>query len=194
MISHMCYKSHSNAGWRCIPEHGGQKVTWVGEDYDSLLVHSGYNGLKRVPASHVQMRDTYWIIVRKLRNDIRSLGIKVLMYEEFVTLQDSSSSFHAGEGLDRFNNTKSTTELFCQGKSREFKLEFMRKASNMYKLVLAAIHVCGGPSPRGTEDAVTRLSNSHTELVRNVQKVDNTIGVQNGCVTSAALTDTPFRR
>lgn len=190
MISHNCYKSHYNAGWRCIPEHGGQKVTWVGEDYDSLLVHSGYNGLQRVPASHVQMRVTYWNIVRKLRSDIRSLGIKVLMYEEFVTLQDSSNSFHEGEGLDRFNNTKATTEEFCQGKDREFKLEFMRKASNMYRLVLAAIHLCGGPSPRGTEDAVTRLSNSSTELVRNIQKVDGTIGVQNGCVIVTAIPHT----
>jgi hypothetical protein len=53
----------------------------------------------------------------------------------------------------------------------------------LYRLALAAIHLSGGPSPRGTEDAVTRLLNSSTELVRNVQLIHGTIGVASGCDT-----------
>ena len=45
---------------------------------------------------------------------------------------------------------------------------------------MATIHLCGGPAPRGTEEAVTRLLNSDTELMRNVIFIQGTIGVQNG--------------
>jgi hypothetical protein len=65
---------------------------------------------------------------------------------------------------------------------REQRLCFLRQASNLYRLALAAIHLSGGPSPRGTEDAVTRLLNSCTELVRNVQLVQGTIGVASGYI------------
>jgi hypothetical protein len=45
---------------------------------------------------------------------------------------------------------------------------------------MAAIHLCGGPAPRGTEEAVTRLLNSETELMRNILFMKGTLGVQNG--------------
>jgi hypothetical protein len=62
-------------------------------------------------------------------------------------------------------------------------LEFLSQASIVYRMALAAIHLSGGPSPRGTEDAVTRLTNSTSELVRNVQIVNGTMGVSSGYVT-----------
>jgi hypothetical protein len=61
-----------------------------------------------------------------------------------------------------------------------FKRNFISKASAIYRLAMAAIHVSGGASPRGTEEAVTRLLNSQTEAMRNVLILCGTIGVQNG--------------
>ena len=50
----------------------------------------------------------------------------------------------------------------------------------MYRLAIAAIHLCGGPSSQGTEEAVIRLLNSSTEAVGNVQMMESAFGVENG--------------
>ncbi len=54
------------------------------------------------------------------------------------------------------------------------------QATKVYKLALAAIHLCGGPAQRGTETSVTRLLNSPTGLFRNIQMLGQTIGVEAG--------------
>jgi hypothetical protein len=109
------------------------------------------------------------------------MAVEPISFKDFLHLQDSSSSSRAGEGLAIFNPDQvlqASSRLKDQG--REARLEFLRQASSLYRLAMAAIHLTGGPSPRGTEEAVTRLLNSCTELVRNVQFVQGTIGVSSG--------------
>jgi hypothetical protein len=74
----------------------------------------------------------------------------------------------------------SKSEAIGKGTDRKYRLEFIEKASSMYRLAIAGIHLSGGPAPRGTEEGAIRLLNSSTELVRNVQMIAGTIGVQNG--------------
>ena len=70
----------------------------------------------------------------------------------------------------------------------ESRLSWMFKAAKVYRLALAASHLCGGPSPRETETAVTTLLNSPTGLYRNVQKLGLTLGIQSGYKKSRNLT------
>ena len=60
------------------------------------------------------------------------------------------------------------------------RIKFLENAQMLYRLSMAAIHLCGGPAPRGTEEAVTRLTNSQTEAMRNVQLTYGTIGIIKG--------------
>ena len=164
-----------------IPEFGIQKITWSGSDFVSLHVHTGTLGLGRVPVSHTALRNTYNLLVAKIRDNLKRMAVEPISFKDFLHLQDSSSSSRAGEGLAIFNPDQvlhASSRLKDQG--REARLHFLRQASSLYRLALAAIHLTGGPSPRGTEDAVTRLLNSCTELVRNVQFVQGTIGVSSG--------------
>jgi hypothetical protein len=107
-------------------------------------------------------------------------GIKGIKYREFQLTRDSRTSTTGGEGISVFNEHKSHAEKYLEGRNRTFRLEFLEKASRMYRLAIAAIHLCGGPSPRGTEEAVIRLLNSRTEAVRNVQMMQETVGIENG--------------
>jgi hypothetical protein len=161
-----------------IPEFGSQKITWQPDsNWKSLLVHSGNLGLDRVPVSHEIIRNTFNSIVLQIRLQLTSMGIRVISFQEFVDLKDSSSSSRPGEGMQTFNPSSAMSIPIL---SKNDSLEFLSRASNLYRLALAAIHLAGGPSPRGSEDAVTRLLNSSTELVRNVQLIHGTIGVANG--------------
>jgi hypothetical protein len=108
------------------------------------------------------------------------MDIRLITFEDFITLRDSSSSSRPGEGMKTFNPQGA---ISISNLSDDKGLEFLSQASNLYRLALAAIHLSGGPSPRGTEDAVTRLLNSSTELVRNVQLIHGTMGVASGCDT-----------
>jgi hypothetical protein len=164
-----------------IPECGVQKITWLSSDCcDSLSVHVGVMGLDRVLVSHAIMRSTFFGILQRIRATLTTIGIEIIKIEEFRALRDSASSTHPGEGLWTFNPCDAITKEFVRKSTRGFRHEFLKEASKLYRLTLAAIHLCGGPSPRATEDAVTRLLNSSTELVRNVQFIAGTIGVQSG--------------
>jgi hypothetical protein len=159
-----------------------QNVTWTGSVLGlELEVHTGSYGLDRVKVTHEMLRITFIRLVTKISRDLQMMGVTVIRYKEFKTTRDSRESTAGGEGMSVFNPQHSAhTTKFLEGKDRRFRLEFLEKASRMYRLIIAAIHLCGGPGPRGTEEAVIRLLNSSTEAVRNVQMMDCTIGIENG--------------
>lgn len=175
-----------------IPEFGEQKITWVTDsEYKSLLVHCGVMNLDRVPVSHSALRATFNLIITQIRDYLKQMAVECINYQDFVKLKDSSSSTRSGEGMLTFNpNLQLTNLLFVRNATRETRIRFLAQASIVYRLALAAIHLSGGPSPRGTEDAVTRLTNSSTELVRNVQLIHGTVGVASGCVVCKLFTRT----
>ena len=115
-----------------------------------------------------------------MRNKLDEMCVPIMKFAEFRSLKDSTSSSKPGEGMSCFNDTGPVTTAFAKGKTKECRLIFLQEASNLYRLALAAMHLAGGPSPRGNEEAVTRLLNSSTELIRNVQVMAETIGVENG--------------
>ena len=163
-----------------IPAFGSQKITWLGSGFVALQVHTGTMGLNRVQVTHQALRDTFHRIVSKMRHELKQMAVEPINFTDFLQLKDSSSSSRKGEGMLIFNPDQA--EKVIPNLYREQRLCFLRQASNLYRLALAAIHLSGGPSPRGTEDAVTRLLNSCTELVRNVQLVQGTIGVSSGYI------------
>ena len=163
-----------------IPAFGSQKITWLGSDFVALQVHTGSLGLNRVQVTHQALRDTFNRIVSKMRQELKQMAVEPINFTDFLQLKDSSSSSRKGEGMLIFNPDQA--EKVIPNIFREQRLCFLRQASNLYRLAMAAIHLSGGPSPRGTEDAVTRLLNSCTELVRNVQFVQGTIGVSSGYI------------
>jgi hypothetical protein len=198
-ISFLYLNSHKNSSFTSIqnikrpakldiPEFGDQKITWdVGSDYKALKVHCGALNLERIPVSHSVLSVTFHRITAEIRGYLKRMAVQIINYEEFVTLKDSSSSTRHGEGMMTFNpSLQQVNQAFVRSSNQESRLEFLAQASIVYRLALAAIHLSGGPSPRGTEDAVTRLTNSSSTLVRNVQIVNGTIGIANGyvaCVT-----------
>ena len=125
-------------------------------------------------------------IKRPAKLDIPEFGDQKITWEvgsEYTALKDSPSSTRPGEGMVTFNPSfQAVNQAFVKEANREARLLFMSQAGIVYRLALAAIHLSGGPSPRGTEDAVTRLTNSTSSLKRNVQAVRSTIGVANGYV------------
>jgi hypothetical protein len=163
-----------------IPAFGSQKITWLGSDFVALQVHTGTLGLNRVQVTHQALRDTFNRIVSRMRQELKQMSVEPINFTDFLQLKDSSSSSRKGEGMLIFNPDQA--EKVIPNIFREQRLCFLRQASNLYRLAMAAIHLSGGPSPRGTEDAVTRLLNSCTELVRNVQFVQGTIGVSSGYI------------
>jgi len=148
------------------------------------MVHQGKDGLERTAVSHSLLKTTYHKILDNMKNLFIQMGIKVIKYAQFKTIKDSSVSTTSGEGMSFFNQvwTKPTTQEYVIGKDRDLRLTFLENSYSLCQLALTAIHLSGGPSPRGTEQAVTRLLNSNTELMRNVQFLSETIGVENGCV------------
>ena len=190
-ISKNYFNSLVNSAWtalqnikrpakQCIPNHYAQNVSWTSDDYTALEVHTGAKKMDRVAVSHTKIRTTYMSLLASIRKQLRSMGINMITYEDFKLLRESASTTHPGEGMATFNDVISHTEAFTEGKSREFRVQFLKEASHVYQMVIAAIHLCGGPSPRGTEQAVMRLLNSNSERMRNFQLMAHTIGVQNG--------------
>ena len=190
-ISKNYFNSLVNSAWtalqnikrpakQCIPNHYAQNVSWTSDDYTALEVHTGAKKMDRVAVSHTKIRTTYMSLLASIRKQLRSMGINMIKYEDFKLLRESASTTHPGEGMATFNDVISHTEAFTEGKSREFRVQFLKEASHVYQMVIAAIHLCGGPSPRGTEQAVMRLLNSNSERMRNFQLMAHTIGVQNG--------------
>jgi len=190
-ISKNYFNSLVNSAWtalqnikrpakQCIPNHYAQNVSWTSDDYTALEVHTGAKKMDRVAVSHTKIRTTYMSLLASIRKQLRSMGINMITYEDFKLLRESASTTHPGEGMATFNDVISHTGAFTEGKSREFRVQFLKEASHVYQMVIAAIHLCGGPSPRGTEQAVMRLLNSNSERMRNFQLMAHTIGVQNG--------------
>jgi hypothetical protein len=163
-----------------IPAFGSQKITWLGSDFVALQVHTGTLGLDRVQVTHQALRDTFLRIVSKMRHVLKEMDVVPINFSDFLKLKDTSSSSRKGEGMLIFNPDQAEKDI--PNLYREKRMCFLRQASELYRLAMAAIHLSGGPSPRGTEDAVTRLLNSCTELVRNVQLVQGTIGVSSGYI------------
>lgn len=144
-------------------------------------MHTGNFGLDRVLVTHEMLRITFKTLLTRISQDLQEMGIVVIRYKEFKKTHDSRTSTAPGEGMSGFNPLHiAHTAKFLEGRDRSFRLEFLEKASRMYRLAIAAIHLCGGPGPRGTEEAVIRLLNSSTEAVRNVQMMESTIGIENG--------------
>jgi hypothetical protein len=106
----------------------------------------------------------------------------MVSHSDFMALRDSSTSSHRGEGLSTFNKKWPYKEFVDKNTDEGFRTNFLGHASTLNRLAMAVIHLSGGPSPRGTEQAVTRLVNSETEQMRNVQVIGQTIGVENGYV------------
>ncbi len=158
-----------------------QNVTWTGSGHEELEVHTGNLGLNRVKVTHEMLRTTFKRLVTQMSDDLQEMGVTVIRYKEFKQTRDSRTSTAGGEGMSVFNPQHSShTSNFLKGRDRRFRLEFLEKSTRMYRLAIAAIHLCGGPGPRGTEEAVIRLLNSSTEAVRNVQMMESTIGIENG--------------
>jgi hypothetical protein len=129
------------------------------------------------------LRRTYGLILSRIVQLLKTMGINMITFEQFKQLRDSASSSRSGEGMMTFNpQLQESNKDFIAASTRDSKMKFLVLASDVYRLSLAAVHLTGGPSPRGTEDAVTRLTNSSTELVRNVQLSNGTVGVASGYV------------
>jgi len=172
-------------GKKCIPDHFGQNVTWICPDHTALQVHSGPNGLARVAVSHSIMQATFNRIFEDLVKILEGLNVPIFERWEFDQLKDSTTCLTAGHGLMSFNPSQFAdaiinTQFADAGSATTFQTNFVKTASKLCRLCVAAIHLSGGPSPRGTEEAVTRLANSSTELMRNIYIVDGTIGVRSG--------------
>lgn len=167
---------------QCIPEHFGNNVEWVGQGHTVLRVHTGPQGLGRVEVSHAIIKSVYQGLLVAIRQLMRKLGVPTMTESEFDSLRDGLSCLSPGQGLGVFNVKEWAVNFVRNNSEAAFRTNFINKASNIYRLSMAAIHICGGPAPRGTEEAVTRLLNSDTELMRNVLLMNGTIGVQNGYV------------
>ena len=164
-------------------ENGRQNITWIDKDHTSLSVHTGVNGLGRTPVSHLMLRQVFHRMLADIRQDLALTGVPSLQLSQFEQLKDSSTSTHAGEGLGYFNQVWSVEEFARKHSDATFRQTFLEKACRILRLCACLIHISGGPSPRGTEEAVTRLLNSQTEQQRNVVFIDGTIGVQGGYVS-----------
>jgi hypothetical protein len=167
-------------GKKCIPDHFGQNVTWTCSMYTALQVHNGPNGLGRVIVSHSILKNTFDKILEEIVRILHGLDVPIFERQEFEQLQDSLHCLTAGHGLITFNPSQWANAVIATTHCVNLQRNFVETASKLYRLSIAAIHLSGGPSPRGTEEAVTRLSNSGTELMRNVYLVDGTIGVRSG--------------
>jgi hypothetical protein len=115
-----------------------------------------------------------------------NLGVPIMEETEFDCLLDGLSCLSPGQGLGTFNRKDWPVHFISTNPSREFRRDWLKKATGLYRYTMAVIHISGGPAPRGTEEAVTRLLNSDTELMRNVLVMNGTIGVQNGYVNLLA--------
>ena len=167
-------------GKSCIPDHHRQHVTWIGQGYDSLEVHTGPNGLGRVLVSHEIMKRIFDAIMKILVEEMEQMQVPQYTYSKFLLLRESASSSTKNEGMGVFNRSTWSQEFITRNTTSDRRVKFCKFASRMYQLVMVGIYLSGGPSPRGTEQAVTRLLNSDTELIRNVHLIDGTIGVQSG--------------
>jgi hypothetical protein len=164
----------------CNTEVHRQNITWKDGEYTSLEVHTGAQGLGRTLVTHAMLREVFRLMLADIRKDLESTEVPLLEITQFEQLRDSSTSTHAGEGLGTFNHLWSVEDFVQRHELESFRLIFLQKAAKIMRLCACLVYMSGGPSPRGTEVAVTRLLNSQTEQQRNVLLIDGTIGVQSG--------------
>jgi hypothetical protein len=190
-LSNLYLNCHRNSGFTaiqnikrpgksCIPENHRQNVTWTCSSHTSLEVHTGQDGLDRVQVSHSILRQVFRKIMESLTSQLNDMRVPTMCDSEFDALRDSTNSVQKGEGMGTYNQKPWTAAFIRINEDQKFRIGFIQQASNVYRLIMTAVHLSGGPSPRGTEQAVTRLLNSDTELMRNVILVDGTIGVHSG--------------
>jgi len=165
---------------QCIPDHHGQNVEWIGTGHTCLQVHTGPDGLGRVVVSHAIIRAIFDQLMSDIQRRLQEIGVPAYCDPEFDMLRDGLRCTTPGHGMATFNRNSWPAQFVILNPAQDFRLDFITKASGIYRLAMAAIHVSGGASPRGTEEAVTRLLNSQTEAMRNVVIMCGTIGVQNG--------------
>lgn len=165
---------------KSIPEHHGNNIEWIGTGHTVLKVHIGIHGLERVEVSHAILLGLYQHMLVAIVDHMVKLGVPIMPETEFDSLRDGLACLSPGQGLAVFNAREWPKSFVRSNTAREFRVNFVTRATNLYKCCMAAIHICGGPAPRGTEEAVTRLLNTETELMRNVLFIQGTIGVQNG--------------
>lgn len=170
----------------CIEHDDRQNITWIGCKGDSLHVHSGVQGLERISVTHMDLRTTFHALCDCIVGLLTEMRIELLTWRQFNHLKDSTSCKTPGEGMGVFNPGMKIE--VGHGFDRDSRLSWMFKAAQVYRFALAANHLCGGPSPRGTETAVTTLLNSPTGLYRNVQKLGVTLGIESGYKKSRNLT------
>ena len=157
-----------------------QMVSWIDEEHTSLEVHVGSRRLERIIVSHAILRSMFENMVKDIRADLSEIGVPSMDVSQFHALKDSSTSTHPGEGMGTYNITWNHAAFVEGHKDEAYRIKFMTKAHRIYRLTMAVIHICGGPAPRATEEAVTRLLNSDTEAMRNVQLIRGTIGIEKG--------------
>ena len=157
-----------------------QTVTWTNEDHTILSVHVGSRGLERVTVSHAILNELFHNMVRDIRIEMGHIGVPLLQEAVFDGLKDSSASTQPREGMGSYNQIWNHTEFIKLHPNMVDRVRFLTRAHKIYRLCMAVIHICGGPAPRGTEEAVTRLLNSDTEAMRNVQLIHGTIGIEKG--------------
>jgi hypothetical protein len=126
------------------------------------------------------MKSIFDAIMKILVEEMEQMQVPQYSYSNFLLLRESASSSTKNEGMGVFNSSTWSQEFITRNTTSDCRVKFCNFASRMYQLVMVGIYLSGGPSPRGTEQAVTRLLNSDTELIRNVHLIDGTIGVQSG--------------
>ena len=90
-------------GNRCIEHDDRQNVTWIGFNYDSLVVHSGTQGLVRIPVSYLMLRATFHGLCGAIVVLLRQMNIPLLTWRQFTELHDSTSCKTPFEGMGAFN-------------------------------------------------------------------------------------------
>ena len=157
-----------------------QMVSWMNEEHTSLEVHVGSRRLERIIVSHAILKSMFDKMVKDIRTELAAIGVPYMDVTQFDVLRDSSTSTHPGEGMGTYNPIWNHVAFVEEHTDEAYRIKFLTKAHRIYRLTMAVIHICGGPAPRATEEAVTRLLNSDTEAMRNVQLIRGTIGIEKG--------------
>lgn len=112
-------------GVYCIEHDDRQNVTWIGYKGDSLEVHSGSQGLDRIPVSHENLRATFHALCGGIVDLLRQMEIQIITWRQFGDLRDSTSVKTPGEGMGTYN--ASLHIKVGQGFDREARLNWMIK-------------------------------------------------------------------
>jgi hypothetical protein len=112
-------------GVSCIEHDDRQNVTWIGYRGDSLEVHSGSQGLDRIPVSHENLRTTFHALCGEIVDLLRQMQIPIITWRQFRDLRDSTSVKTPGEGMGTYN--ASLQIKVGQAFDREARFNWMMK-------------------------------------------------------------------